>query len=68
MDCTLFFNTYTPLLSLTGNSRPSKTAEWDYDFFVDFNAVDNEQVRSVAKSLEPFAKQVHIVGPAGASG
>ncbi|KAF8955615.1 hypothetical protein BGZ46_002587, partial [Entomortierella lignicola] len=53
-------------ISLTRiESRPSKTAEWDYDFFVDFNAVDVEQVRKVAKSLEPFAKQVHIVGAGG---
>jgi len=56
-------------ISLTRiESRPSKTAEWDYDFFVDFNAVDADQVRNVAKSLEPFAKQVHIVGNGGASG
>lgn len=54
-------------ISLTRiESRPSKTAEWDYDFFVDFNAIDADQVRQVAKSLEPFAKQVHIVGAAGA--
>ncbi|KAF9994119.1 hypothetical protein BGZ79_001151 [Entomortierella chlamydospora] len=55
-------------ISLTRiESRPSKTAEWDYDFFVDFNAVNADQVRQVAKSLEPFAKQVHIVGTGGAS-
>ncbi|KAF9188844.1 hypothetical protein BGZ51_000302 [Haplosporangium sp. Z 767] len=49
-------------ISLTRiESRPSKTAEWDYDFFVDFNAVDADQVRKVAKSLEPLAKQVHVV-------
>ncbi|KAG0282916.1 hypothetical protein BGZ96_012711 [Linnemannia gamsii] len=54
-------------ISLTRiESRPSKTAEWDYDFFVDFNAVDADQVRQVVKSLEPFAKHVHIVGAAGA--
>ncbi|KAG0379087.1 MAG: Biopterin-dependent aromatic amino acid hydroxylase-domain-containing protein [Linnemannia gamsii] len=54
-------------ISLTRiESRPSKTSEWDYDFFVDFNAIDADQVRQVAKSLEPFAKQVHIVGAAGA--
>ncbi|KAF9941222.1 hypothetical protein BGZ65_004639, partial [Modicella reniformis] len=56
-------------ISLTRiESRPSKTAEWDYDFFVDFSAVDAEQIRKVAKSLEPFAKHVHIVGTGGAAG
>ncbi|KAF9386658.1 hypothetical protein CPB97_003477 [Podila verticillata] len=55
-------------ISLTRiESRPSKTAEWDYDFFVDFDAVNAEQVSQVAKSLEVLAKHVHIVG-SGASG
>ncbi|KAG0341353.1 hypothetical protein BG000_009397 [Podila horticola] len=56
-------------ISLTRiESRPSKTAEWDYDFFVDFDAVNAEQVSQVAKSLEVLAKQVHIVGTGGSSG
>ncbi|KAG0255744.1 hypothetical protein DFQ27_006084 [Actinomortierella ambigua] len=46
-------------------SRPSKTDDWDYDFFVDFAATSSDQVASVVKALEPLAKQVHIVGTAG---
>ncbi|KAF9418948.1 hypothetical protein BGZ94_009553 [Podila epigama] len=53
-------------ISLTRiESRPSKTAEWDYDFFVDFDAVNAEQVSQVAKSLESLAKQVHVITSGG---
>ncbi|KAG0340043.1 hypothetical protein BG004_006574 [Podila humilis] len=53
-------------ISLTRiESRPSKTADWDYDFFVDFDAVNAEQVSQAAKSLESISKHVHIVGAAG---
>lgn len=45
--------------------RPSKTADWDYDFFVDFDAANSEQVAQVAKTLESLAKQVHVVGTGG---
>ncbi|KAF8932139.1 hypothetical protein BGZ58_007207 [Dissophora ornata] len=56
-------------ISLTRiESRPSKTSDWDYDFFVDFDAVDAEQVSQVPKKLESLAKQVHVVGTGGASG
>ncbi|KAF9583829.1 hypothetical protein BGW38_008385 [Lunasporangiospora selenospora] len=46
-------------------SRPSKTPEWDYEFFVDFDAGSIEQVAEVAKTLEKLAKQVHVVGTGG---
>lgn len=55
-------------ISLTRiESRPSKTAEWDYDFFVDFDAANSEQVSQVSKTLESLAKQVHVVGTGGVS-
>ena len=66
MNCVLQYLIFRTLFrTALVNSRPSKTADWDYDFFVDFNAVDAEQVRQVAKSLEPLAKQVHVVGGTG---
>jgi len=53
-------------ISLTRiESRPSKTADWDYDFFVDFDAASTEQVSQVAKTLESLAKQVQVVGTGG---
>lgn len=52
---------------MSNNSRPSKTSEWDYDFFVDFDATNGEQVSQVSKILESLAKQVHIVGTGGVS-
>ncbi|KAF9347212.1 hypothetical protein BGX26_001287 [Mortierella sp. AD094] len=56
-------------ISLTHiESRPSKTAEWDYDFIIDFNVVNVEQVCQVAKSLESFAKQVQIINNGDALG
>ncbi|KAG0000214.1 hypothetical protein BGZ79_006201 [Entomortierella chlamydospora] len=52
-------------ISLTRiESRPSKISEWDYDFTVDINAVNFEQVSQVVKSLESFAKQVQIINNA----
>ncbi|KAF8981524.1 hypothetical protein BGZ46_002647 [Entomortierella lignicola] len=49
-------------------SRPSKSSDRDYDFFVDFDAVSAEQVAEVSKSLEPLAKQVYVVGTGGPGG
>lgn len=49
-------------------SRPSKTSEFDYEFFVDFDAATSEQVLQVSKSLEAISKQVHVVGTGGVAG
>ena len=44
-------------------SRPSKTADWDYDFFVDFETPEDEKkLDSILKSLEPAVKNVRLVG------
>ncbi|CAO3634239.1 unnamed protein product [Cunninghamella blakesleeana] len=42
--------------------RPSKTKDWDYDFFVDFDAVDNKQVENVVEQLRKHTKDVCIIG------
>ncbi|KAF9129875.1 hypothetical protein BGW39_003767 [Mortierella sp. 14UC] len=56
-------------ISLTRiESRPSKTSEFDYEFFVDFDAANSDQVVQVSKSLEAISKQVHVVGTGGVSG
>ncbi|KAK3835579.1 MAG: Biopterin-dependent aromatic amino acid hydroxylase-domain-containing protein [Linnemannia gamsii] len=56
-------------ISLTRiESRPSKTSEFDYEFFVDFEAANPEQVVQVSKSLEAISKQVHVVGTGGVAG
>ncbi|KAI8376988.1 Biopterin-dependent aromatic amino acid hydroxylase-domain-containing protein [Blakeslea trispora] len=50
-------------ISLTRiESRPSKTKEWDYDFFVDFDARDAEQVSNVIEGLRKHTKDVRIIG------
>ncbi|KAI8889615.1 hypothetical protein K501DRAFT_238453 [Backusella circina FSU 941] len=43
-------------------SRPSRTNDWDYDFFVDFNADDSEKVSAVVESLRSHTKNVTIIG------
>ncbi|CAG8508616.1 13645_t:CDS:10 [Cetraspora pellucida] len=48
-------------ISLTRiESRPSRTSGWDYDFFVDFSA-DEEQLSNAIKSLEKITKQVKVI-------
>ncbi|CAG8657590.1 36612_t:CDS:2, partial [Racocetra persica] len=48
-------------ISLTRiESRPSKTPGWDYDFFIDFGA-DEEQLSNTIKSLEKVTKQVKVI-------
>jgi len=42
-------------------SRPSKTAEWDYDFFVDFNVTSAAQNDEVVSHLKKVANQVHVI-------
>ncbi|KAI9594619.1 Biopterin-dependent aromatic amino acid hydroxylase-domain-containing protein [Syncephalis fuscata] len=48
-------------------SRPSRTRDWDYDFFIDFVAKDDGQVQKVQETLQPLAKHVRLVGKAGLS-
>lgn len=47
-------------------SRPSKTADWDYDFFIDLVTPNDTLVADVVKKLEPRVKTVKIVGTGGA--
>ncbi|KAI9279338.1 Biopterin-dependent aromatic amino acid hydroxylase-domain-containing protein [Sporodiniella umbellata] len=50
-------------ISLTRiESRPSRTNEWDYDFFVDFNAKSSAQVNQVVANLGQHTKEVRIIG------
>lgn len=49
-------------------SRPSKTKDWDYDFFVDFDAVDNKQVENVVEQLRKHTKDVCIIGSENTGG
>ncbi|KAI8368019.1 Biopterin-dependent aromatic amino acid hydroxylase-domain-containing protein [Choanephora cucurbitarum] len=50
-------------ISLTRiESRPSKTKEWDYDFFVDFDAKDADQVAKVIEGLRKHTKDVRVIG------
>lgn len=54
-------------------SRPSKTADWDYDFFVDVKHAEEAVVQALVAALQalPMVKNVVIVGvgnaPASAS-
>ncbi|KAF9161740.1 hypothetical protein BGX21_011025 [Mortierella sp. AD011] len=49
-------------ISLTRiESHPSGVPGWGYDFTVDFNAANYEQVSQVVKSIESFVNQVQIV-------
>jgi hypothetical protein len=43
-------------------SRPSRTNDWDYDFFVDFKADGSEKVSAVVESLRSHTKNVTIIG------
>ncbi|KAG0189260.1 hypothetical protein DFQ28_003673 [Apophysomyces sp. BC1034] len=43
-------------------SRPSKTENWDYDFFIDFNAANAEQVKQVVDVLRAHTKDVCVIG------
>jgi phenylalanine-4-hydroxylase len=43
-------------------SRPSKTADWDYDFFIDLIVPDEHQLSQVVSQLQPVVKNVRIVG------
>lgn len=43
-------------------SLPSKTAEWDYDFFVDLLTEDATATEKIAVALQPLVKNVKIVG------
>src|SRR4051812_2252803 len=43
-------------------SRPSRTPDWDYDFFVDFDAEDAAQVNGVVETLSKVTKNVKVAG------
>lgn len=43
-------------------SRPSRAKEWDYDFFVDFDAMDANQVSKVVDGLRKHTKDVRVIG------
>ncbi|KAI9278851.1 Biopterin-dependent aromatic amino acid hydroxylase-domain-containing protein [Phascolomyces articulosus] len=47
-------------------SRPSRTADWDYDFFVDLNARDGVQVDKVVEGLRQHTTDVRVLGADGA--
>ncbi|SAL95995.1 hypothetical protein [Absidia glauca] len=50
-------------ISLTRiESRPSRTKDWDYDFFVDFDAEDATQVENVVQQLRKHTKDVCVIG------
>ncbi|CAG8555836.1 3083_t:CDS:10 [Ambispora leptoticha] len=42
-------------------SRPSKTPEWDYEFFIDFDAESREQLTNVVSELQKIARHVQII-------
>ncbi|KAL1920443.1 uncharacterized protein VTP21DRAFT_820 [Calcarisporiella thermophila] len=46
-------------------SRPSKTAAWDFDFFIDFQAKSMQQVSEVVEALKKTVKQVGVVSSGG---
>lgn len=43
-------------------SRPSKTSDWDYDFFVDLQTTDSEKIASLVEKLGEKAKNVKVAG------
>ncbi|KAM3586923.1 hypothetical protein VKS41_001972 [Umbelopsis sp. WA50703] len=50
-------------ISLTRiESRPSKTSDWDYDFFIEFQAENQSQVVEVVESLKKHSTQVRVIG------
>lgn len=61
-----FYNLCTQILTKADfvflYSRPSKTKDWDYDFFVDFDAIDANQVSNVVEGLRKHTKDVRVIG------
>ncbi|KCV71716.1 phenylalanine-4-hydroxylase [Fonticula alba] len=52
----------SPNLSLTRiESRPSLSTDFDYDFFVDFDAANPGITAAAVKSIEPLVNQVRVV-------
>jgi hypothetical protein len=49
-------------------SRPSRTKDWDYDFFVDFDAEDATQVENVVQQLRKHTKDVCVIGSENTGG
>ena len=49
-------------LHLWPKSRPSKTADWDYDFFIEFQAENQSQVVQVVEGLKKHTTQVRVIG------
>lgn len=49
-------------------SRPSRTKDWDYDFFVDFDAEDAIQVENVVQQLRKHTKDVCVIGSENTGG
>lgn len=47
---------------IVSDSRPSKTAGWDYDFFVDLDAVNTNQVNQVVERLRKHTADVRVIG------
>ncbi|KAJ2954996.1 hypothetical protein NQZ79_g8916 [Umbelopsis isabellina] len=43
-------------------SRPSKTSDWDYDFFIEFQAENQSQVVEVVERLKKHSTQVRVIG------
>jgi phenylalanine-4-hydroxylase len=43
-------------------SRPSRTADWDYDFFIDMLTGDLEKSSSIVAALQGVVKNVTILG------
>ncbi|CAG8610679.1 9215_t:CDS:10 [Funneliformis mosseae] len=48
-------------------SRPSRTPDWDYDFFVDFSAEDTKQLIRIVTALEKITKRVKVVSTSATS-
>jgi len=47
-------------------SRPSKTQDYDYDFFLDLHTKDQALLMSIVQALKPVVKQVKIMGDSSA--
>lgn len=43
-------------------SRPSTTADWDYDFFIDMRVTDQRALDKLVEELKPIVKQVKVIG------
>ncbi|KAI9490664.1 Biopterin-dependent aromatic amino acid hydroxylase-domain-containing protein [Zychaea mexicana] len=46
-------------------SRPSRTSDWDYDFFVDLKARDAVQVNNLVEGLRAHTADVRVIGADG---